>query len=604
MTEKYFGGVPFAASGDKTVIPVPAQPGGSMSYAEGFGLDYERNPATDPQAKRIPRDETNQLYYDLTNELGILQRQGAPDWTPAALNDGSPVSYVAGAKVRHSGQNWESLVGSNTVEPGTDPLKWQVVNPYNAALITATQPEVNGAVIPSAFVSPLTLASALRTGAITSGAATRSLGAYTLTLPGAFVLGARARVEFTAPDASPAGPLTLNVAGSGARPLVTSTGGVPAAGDLVSGRTYGAQYDGTSWVLVPSVASQFVSAGAASESVAGLTRYATAAEANALTLLTVALTPGRLPLASTSQRGVARAATGPETTAGALADVFISPATLAGFATGLALSTRDLVAGAGLTGGGNLTADRTFDLGTPLTISASSTNSVGTDDHQHALADLPISKITGLQPALDAKAGLQANTFSLPQTINSPSNPNVLNLARPNTGAAYVTLSNTNGMVSIGMDTAGVATFIDFSATARTLFHSGNLLAATAAQYRANTAGMIPLTPAAVWSAAALVTLTQAATIAVDMSSGINFSTTMTGNRTLGAPSNAKPGQSGVIEILQDATGGRTLAFASAWVFAGGADPVLSTAANARDVLAYTVLAPGVILGNILKGVA
>lgn len=606
MTEKYFG-VPFAASGDKAVIPVPAQPGGSMSFFEGFGLDYERNPATDPQAKRIPRDETNQLYYDITNELRILQTQGVPDWTPASLNAGSPVSYALGARVRHSGQNWESLANSNTAEPGTDPAKWVSTNPYNAALITATQPEVTGAVVPSAFVSPLTLASALRTGAVTSGAATRSLGAYALALPGAFVLGARARVEFTAPDASPAGPLTLNVSASGARPLVTSTGGTPAAGDLVSGRTYGAQYDGTNWVLVQSVASQFVSAGAASESVAGITRYATAAEANALALLTVALTPGRLPLASVSQQGVARAATGPEASAGTLADVFISPATLAGVTGGLVAATRSLTAGNGLTGGGTLAADRTFTLGAPLSVSATSTNTVGATDHSHALSDLPISKITGLQNALDLKAGLGANTFASIQTISATNNLPLRLVSSSATGVG-ISMEYTSAGVTrtYGINSDGNPTFgtLVTSNTNPVLYNALTLPMATAAQYRSNTAGDLPLTPAAVWAAAALVTLTQATTIAVNMSLGINFTTTMNGNRTLGAPSNAKPGQSGVIEILQDGTGGRTLAFNAAWVFAGGVDPTLSTAAGARDVLAYTVLSSGVILGTLLKGVA
>lgn len=616
MTEKYFG-VPFAASGDKAVIPVPAQPGGAMSFFEGFGLDYERNPATDPQAKRIPRDETNQLYYDITNELRILQIQGVPDWTPASLNAGSPVSYEAGARVRHSGQNWESLANSNTAEPGTDPAKWVSVNPYNAASITALQAEVNGAVIPSAFVSPLTLAGALRSGAVVGAAATRSLGAYSVALPGAFTLGARAQVEFTAPDASPAGPLTLNVAGSGARPLVTSTGGVPAAGDLVSGRTYVARYDGTSWVLVPSVVSQFVSAGAASESVAGITRYATSAEANALTALDAALTPGRVPAASVSQRGVSRAATGPEAGAGTLADVFISPATLAGVTTGLVAATRTLTAGNGLTGGGTLAADRTFAIGTPSAVSASSANSAGGTTHTHALDDLPISKTTGLQAALDAKAALASPVFTgvpvLPigtrVTGNAGSLGGGLDLDKPTTGSTLVgnvrivitgndlrvtDVGNTNGFfLNLGLGLAG---------SAQEIMSWGNQ--ATAAQYRANSSSRVFLSPSAVWAAAALVTLSQAATIAVDMSSAINFTTTMTGNRTLGAPSNAKPGQSGVIEILQDGTGGRTLAYASAWVFAGGVDPTLSTAAGARDVLAYTVLSSGVVLGSLLKGVA
>lgn len=90
------------------------------------------------------------------------------------------------------------------------------------------------------------------------------------------------------------------------------------------------------------------------------------------------------------------------------------------------------------------------------------------------------------------------------------------------------------------------------------------------------------------FGSAAPVTLTQASTIAVDMNTLINATTTMTGNRTLGNPTNAKVGQSGVIIIKQDATGNRTLAYQSSWKFAGGA-PVLSTAANSIDVISYFV---------------
>lgn len=46
--------------------------------------------------------------------------------------------------------------------------------------------------------------------------------------------------------------------------------------------------------------------------------------------------------------------------------------------------TRNLTAGNGLTGGGDLTTNRTFTLGTPTTITLSSTNSVTTESHTHA----------------------------------------------------------------------------------------------------------------------------------------------------------------------------------------------------------------------------
>ena len=83
--------------------------------------------------------------------------------------------------------------------------------------------------------------------------------------------------------------------------------------------------------------------------------------------------------------------------------------------------------------------------------------------------------------------------------------------------------------------------------------------------------------------------LTDASTIAVDMSVGNNFSVTLGGNRTLGNPTNLTAGQSGVIFITQDGTGSRTLAYSSYWDFPAATAPTLTTTANAVDVIVYTV---------------
>jgi len=86
----------------------------------------------------------------------------------------------------------------------------------------------------------------------------------------------------------------------------------------------------------------------------------------------------------------------------------------------------------------------------------------------------------------------------------------------------------------------------------------------------------------------AVVALTDAATIAVDLSLGNNFSVTLAGNRTLGDPTNVTAGQSGVIVVTQDGTGSRTLAYGGTkYKFAGGTAPTLTTTAAAVDVLAY-----------------
>lgn len=87
----------------------------------------------------------------------------------------------------------------------------------------------------------------------------------------------------------------------------------------------------------------------------------------------------------------------------------------------------------------------------------------------------------------------------------------------------------------------------------------------------------------------AYVSLTDAATVAIDMNLGNQFQVTLGGNRTLGAPTNVVAGQSGVIRVLQDGSGSRTLAYNAVFKFPGGVPPVLTTAANSVDLLAYHV---------------
>jgi hypothetical protein len=88
----------------------------------------------------------------------------------------------------------------------------------------------------------------------------------------------------------------------------------------------------------------------------------------------------------------------------------------------------------------------------------------------------------------------------------------------------------------------------------------------------------------------AITTLTDAATIAVDMDDNNNFKVTLGGNRTLGNPSNVVEGQTGFIEVIQDGTGSRTLSYSSNYRFVGGTAPTLTTTASAVDILAYAVM--------------
>lgn len=124
---------------------------------------------------------------------------------------------------------------------------------------------------------------------------------------------------------------------------------------------------------------------------------------------------------------------------------------------------------------------------------------------------------------------------------------------------------------------------------------------ASAAEVRALSNDANFLTPLGVGQAAAYQTQPLTSTITLNLVNGLNWTFTLTGNVTLGAPTNAKPGVGGYILFKQDGTGGRTLAFNSAWV-PFGATPSISTAANSVSLIAYVPETSGKIRFNLLSG--
>jgi hypothetical protein len=105
-----------------------------------------------------------------------------------------------------------------------------------------------------------------------------------------------------------------------------------------------------------------------------------------------------------------------------------------------------------------------------------------------------------------------------------------------------------------------------------------------------------------IFTAGEVQAATEAATITLNGNSGLNFSVTLTDNRTLGAPTNMKTGQTGILVVTQDGTGSRTLAFHTSWKFPGGA-PLLSTGAGEVDIISYFVAdaATPIIYATIAK---
>ena len=95
-------------------------------------------------------------------------------------------------------------------------------------------------------------------------------------------------------------------------------------------------------------------------------------------------------------------------------------------------------------------------------------------------------------------------------------------------------------------------------------------------------------------------TLTDAATIAWDLSSNQVAKVILGGNRTLGNPTFAKDGGVYVLFVTQDGTGSRTLSYDSSvykWP-TGGLTPVLTTSANRTDILTFVSLG-GKMYGSV-----
>jgi len=84
-----------------------------------------------------------------------------------------------------------------------------------------------------------------------------------------------------------------------------------------------------------------------------------------------------------------------------------------------------------------------------------------------------------------------------------------------------------------------------------------------------------------------LQTLVDGANISWNHNTSRTAQVTLADNRTLDNPTNSIEGLEYTLKIIQDATGSRTLAYGSAYKFAGGTPPTLTAAPNAVDVLRF-----------------
>ena len=92
--------------------------------------------------------------------------------------------------------------------------------------------------------------------------------------------------------------------------------------------------------------------------------------------------------------------------------------------------------------------------------------------------------------------------------------------------------------------------------------------------------------------------------VSLDFATGNNFTTILNGNVSIANPVNPQPGQSGIIYVLQDGAGSRTMSFNANWEFTGGTAPTSSTDASAVDALIYNVRTSTAISGFVITNMS
>jgi hypothetical protein len=92
---------------------------------------------------------------------------------------------------------------------------------------------------------------------------------------------------------------------------------------------------------------------------------------------------------------------------------------------------------------------------------------------------------------------------------------------------------------------------------------------------------------------------TDGATVTFDCGKADKHSVTLGGNRTL-AVTGDTDGQTFLVILKQDATGGRTVTFWSGIKWPGGTAPTLTTTASKWDVVSFIKESTGVYLGFVV----
>lgn len=115
--------IPFAASGDKTNPPATDAAGG-VNWTQGYPAAYSKDPATDPSAKRIEREEFNGILNRLSLAINEIQTNGVAPYIMPADNGGTPYAYAEGALVSYEESIYFNKVAANVTLPDATNSGW------------------------------------------------------------------------------------------------------------------------------------------------------------------------------------------------------------------------------------------------------------------------------------------------------------------------------------------------------------------------------------------------------------------------------------------------------------------------------------------------
>ncbi len=198
-----------------------------------------------------------------------------------------------------------------------------------------------------------------------------------------------------------------------------------------------------------------------------------------------------------------------------------------------------------------------------------------------------------------------ANRF--PLIVDSSSQSIKELVASDNLDLASSGIVNVTSIGATNISVTGVVTATEFDITgsSNTLNVSGlNVGVATVTQLGINTT-TIPTKLYVQGNAASnIVTLTDGATITPDFTLGNNFQVTIAASRTIANPTGVTTGQSGVIFIQEDGTGGYTVGWGTSWDFASSTAPTLITTASALNALPYFARSTtSIVVGSVISGI-